>query len=68
MPSVRLYEGDLTILMKTIERMEKQIEELNLAVTNIANGAALSSCAANNLHLSNGIGFPRQPGVCPRRQ
>ena len=41
--------------------MEKQIEELNLAVTNIANGAALSSCAANNLHLS--IGFPRQPGV-----
>jgi len=49
--------------MKTIERMEKQIEELNLSVTNIANGAALSICATNNLHLSNGIGSYRQPGV-----
>lgn len=63
MPSVRLYEGDLSILMKVIERMENQIKELNLAVTNIANGAAVLNCATNNLHLGDGIGIHMQPGV-----
>ena len=36
MPSSRLYEGDLSVLMKVIERMEKEIRELNLALAAIA--------------------------------
>jgi len=36
MPSSRLYEGDLSVLMKVIERMENEIRELNLALAAIA--------------------------------
>ena len=38
MPSPRLYEGDLSTLMKVIERMENEIKELNIAI-NIAMAA-----------------------------
>jgi len=36
MPSSRLYEGDLSVLMKVIERMENEIKQLNLALAAIA--------------------------------
>jgi len=36
MPSSRLYEGDLSVLMRVIERMENEIRELNLALAAIA--------------------------------
>lgn len=31
-PSSRLYEGDLSVLMRVIEKMEQEIKELNLAL------------------------------------
>ena len=36
MPSPILYEGDLSILIKVIERMQNKIKELNIAVAAIA--------------------------------
>ena len=36
MPSSRLYEGDLSVLMKVRERMENEIKELHLALAAIA--------------------------------
>ena len=36
MPSPRLYEGDLSILMKVIEKMQNEIKELNIAMAAVA--------------------------------
>lgn len=36
MPSARLYEGDLSVLMKIIERLEKEVKDLNIAMADMA--------------------------------
>jgi len=36
MPSARLYEGDMAAIMKLIEKMQQEIQNLNIALTAVA--------------------------------
>ena len=39
MPSARLYEGDIAAMMKLFEKMQQQIENLNIALTAVASSS-----------------------------
>jgi len=45
MPSVRLYEGDLAVLMKAIEKMESRMDEFRSQLTAIASEVQVLSTA-----------------------
>jgi len=72
-PSSRLYEGDLSVLMRVIEKMEQEIKELNLALASFRR-EVVQQRLTETAHLSShpdvniGLGarskvFPIQTGV-----
>ena len=70
-PSSRLYEGDLSVLMRVVEKMEREIKELNLALASLRR-EVVQQRQVETAHLSShpdvNIGLGARPKVFPSSQ
>lgn len=68
LPSSRLYEGDLSVLMNLIEKMQKEIKELNIALASLARDVKQGSKCFSSVQstlpvVNNDRSLTGQPGI-----
>jgi len=72
LPSSRLYEGDLSVFMNLIEKMQNEIKELNIALASLAGDVKQGSKCFSSVQstlpvVDNDSSLTGQPGI-PVRQ